>query len=115
MSDCIFCKIIKGEIPSKFIYKDDDLVAFYDISPKAPVHFIIVPVNHIESLRDINKKDTALLGKLMFSVNSLSSKLGIAKDGYKVVINNRTVAGQMVFHLHIHVLGGWKDKESWKV
>lgn len=115
MSDCIFCKIIKGEIPSKFIHKDSDLVAFYDISPKAPVHFLIVPIQHLESLRDAVSEDAALLGKLMLSINSLAVKLGIAKEGYKVVINNGSVAGQMVFHLHLHVLGGWKDKESWKV
>ncbi len=115
MSDCIFCKIIKGEIPSKFIHKDKDFVAFYDISPKAPVHFLIVPIKHLKSLQDVSMEDAALLGKMMLGVNSLSSKLGIAKEGYKVVINNGSVAGQMVFHLHVHVLGGWKNKESWKV
>lgn len=115
MTDCIFCKIIKGEIPAKMIYQDNDLVAFHDISPKAPVHFLVVPVKHLESLQDVSVDDAVLLGKLMLSVNSLTEKLGIAKDGFKVVINNGSVAGQMVFHLHLHVLGGWQDKESWKV
>lgn len=115
MTDCIFCKIVKGEIPSKIIYQDDDLVAFHDISKKASVHFLIVPVKHLKSLQEVSGEDAVLMGKLILLVNRLTVKLGIAKDGYKVVINNGSLAGQMVFHLHLHILGGWKGKESWKV
>jgi len=115
MTDCIFCKIIKGEIPKKFVYKDNDLVAFYDINPKAPVHVLIVPRKHIESLREIKEEDKDLMGKLMLVVKQIAEKLGIAKEGYKVVINNGRVSGQLVFHLHLHLLGGWKDKADWNV
>lgn len=115
MNDCIFCKIIKGEIPGKFVYKDDTLVAFYDIHPKAPVHVLLLPVKHAASLQDVNDGDKELLGKLMLAVNKIAQKLGIAQSGYKVVINNGKASGQLVFHLHIHLLGGWKEKVSWQV
>lgn len=115
MTDCIFCKIIKGDIPAKFIYKDNDLVAFHDISPKAPVHFLIVPVKHLKSLQGAGSEDAELMGKMLLNVHNLTEKLRIAKKGYKVVINNGSVAGQIVFHLHLHVLGGWQEKENWKV
>jgi histidine triad (HIT) family protein len=115
MQDCLFCKIIRGEIPGKFIYRDDQVVAFHDISPKAPIHFLIVPVKHIESLREIKKEHQELLGELMLTVNTVAEKLGIDKNGYKVVINNGRDAGQLVFHLHLHVLGGWRTPANWKV
>lgn len=115
MSDCLFCKIIKGEIPGKFIFKDEEIVAFRDIHPKAPVHVLIVPVKHIESLREIKTEDKELLGKLMITVGKIAQQLGIAKDGYKVVINNGGSSGQLVFHLHLHLLGGWKEAARWRV
>lgn len=115
MTDCIFCKIIKGEIPGKFVYKDDTLVAFYDIHPKAPVHVLVLPVKHTASLQDVNDGDKELLGKLMLAVNKIAQKLGIAQSGYKVVINNGKASGQLVFHLHIHLLGGWKEGANWQV
>jgi histidine triad (HIT) family protein len=115
MSDCIFCKIISGEIPKKFVYKDNDLVAFYDINPKAPVHVLIVPNKHIESLREIKEEDKDLMIKFMLTVRQIAEKLGIAKEGYKVVINNGRASGQLVFHLHLHLLGGWKGKADWSV
>lgn len=114
-NDCIFCKIIKGKLPAKFVYKDEDLVAFHDINPKAPVHVLIVPVKHIGSLRDVAERDRELLGKLMLSTNKIASKLKIAGSGYKVVINNGKASGQLVFHLHIHLLGGWERSPSWEV
>lgn len=115
MSDCLFCKIIKGEIPGKFIYRDKDLVAFYDINPKAPVHVLVVSVKHFESLREVKNEDKELLGLLMLKVSEIAEKLDIAKDGYKVIINNGKASGQLVFHLHIHLLGGWKEKAHWEV
>lgn len=115
MNGCIFCKIIKGEIPGKFIYRDDEIVAFHDINPKAPVHVLVVPKKHLESLRAVEEEDKQLLGKLMHSVKIIAEKLGIAQKGYKVVINNGEDSGQLVFHLHMHVLGGWRGPKSWEV
>lgn len=115
MADCIFCKIIKGEITGKFVQKDNDIVAFYDINPKAPVHVLVVPVKHLESLREVNSDDQKLLGKLMLVVDKIADKLGIKKDGYKVVINNGQASGQIVFHLHLHLLGGWRESAHWRV
>lgn len=113
--DCIFCKIIKGEIPGKIIYRDTEVIAFYDISPKAPVHFLVVPVKHLSSLREAKKEDNILLGKLLLTTAKITEDLEIANSGYKVVMNNGKDAGQLVFHLHLHVLGGWRKKENWVV
>lgn len=113
--DCIFCKIIKGEIPGKFVYRDESMVAFYDISPKAPVHVLIVPVKHISSLIETTQSDKELLGTLMVKVQEIAKKLGIDASGYKVVVNNGESAGQLVFHLHLHLLGGWKKSPGWEV
>lgn len=115
MSDCLFCKIIKGEIPGKFEYRDDKIVAFHDISPKAPVHVLVVPVKHIESVIDIKEEDKSLMGEIMVGVRNVANKLGLDKNGYKIVANNGKGSGQVVFHLHFHVLGGWKEKPEWEV
>ncbi len=112
--DCIFCKIIKGEIPGKFVYKDAEMVAFYDITPKAPVHVLLVTRRHIESLQFITKQDELLMGKLMIKIPEIAKKIGIA-DGFKIAVNNGKIAGQIVYHLHIHMLGGWKRKPEWEV
>lgn len=115
MNDCIFCKIIKGEIPSKKVYEDEDVIAFHDISPKAPVHMLVVPKTHIESLRAVRKEQQQLLGKLLTTIKDVAQKAGIADRGYKVVSNNGPDSGQLVYHLHFHVLGGWKGKAGWEV
>lgn len=115
MADCIFCKIIKGEIPGKFVYRDQKLAVFHDINPKAPVHVLVVPTKHLESLREVDKEEKELLGGLLLAVKAVTEKLGIAKSGYKVVINNGKDAGQLVMHLHLHVLGGWRTPANWKV
>lgn len=115
MTECIFCKIIKGEIPGKFVYRDEDITAFYDINPKAPVHVLVLPVKHMESLIDLQDTDKDLAGQLMISVKKIAEKLKIAEEGYKVVINNGSGAGQLVFHLHIHLLGGWRESPKWEV
>lgn len=110
MNDCIFCKIIAGEIPGKFVYRDEKSAAFYDISPKAPVHVLVVPVTHIESLAQVNDDDKELLGNLMLNIKSVAQKTGIDKTGFKVIANNGEGSGQLVPHLHFHVLGGWGEK-----
>ena|SRR3989338_6311465 len=110
MEDCIFCKIIKGELPSTKVLEEEEIVAFKDINPLAPVHVLIVPKIHFPSLTEAKDNQQVLLGKLLLVARDLAKKLGIIDKGYKVVINNGPDSGQIVFHLHLHLLGGWKDK-----
>jgi histidine triad (HIT) family protein len=105
MSDCIFCKIVAGEIPSKRVHEDDDVFAFHDLSPQAPVHVLIVPRKHIASLNEASEEDRALLGRILLSVRELAEQLGVSA-GYRVVNNCGAPAGQSVFHIHFHLLGG---------
>lgn len=105
MTDCIFCKIIAGEIPGRKIYEDDDVLAFHDIAPVAPVHFMLIPKRHIASLADCTADDAAILGKLMALIPLLAREQGL-KDGFRTVINTGKVGRQDVYHLHIHVFGG---------
>ena len=107
MSDCIFCKIVAGEIPSKKIYEDDDVFAFHDINPAAPVHFMIIPKQHVASLNECNETHAAILGKILLLVPRLAKEQGL-NDGFKTAINTGKGGGQLVFHLHVHVLGGNK-------
>lgn len=104
MSNCIFCKIAAGEIPANKLYEDDDLIAFHDIHPKAPVHFLIVPKKHIESLFEAAPEDAALLGKIMLLAPKLAREQGLGA-GFKTVVHTGKAGGQEVFHLHVHVLG----------
>ncbi len=106
MSDCIFCKIIKGEIPGKKIYEDDEMLAFHDITPMAPVHFLLIPKKHIKSLLDLEAEDIALAGRLLGKARELAKEQGCAENGARFVINAGRDGGQTVDHLHIHVLGG---------
>ena len=103
--DCVFCRIIRGEIPSKKVYEDDDFVAFHDISPSAPVHFLMVPRLHVQNLYDADLTHQALLGKLLGMAGQLAREQG-CHDGFRVVINNGRVGRQEVYHLHIHVMSG---------
>lgn len=105
MTDCIFCKIIAGEIPGRKIYEDDDVLAFHDIAPVAPVHFMLIPKRHIVSLGECTADDAAILGKLMALIPQLAREQGL-KDGFRTVINTGKVGRQDVYHLHIHVIGG---------
>jgi len=105
MSDCLFCKIAAGEIPSKRCYEDEDLVAFHDISPQAPVHVLVVPRRHLASLDAAGVEDGALLGRILLAIRKLARELGI-ESGYRVVNNCGASAGQSVFHVHFHLLGG---------
>ncbi len=105
MSDCLFCKIRDGEIPSNKAYEDDDVIAFHDINPQAPVHLLIVPKRHIASLDDAGTDDGPLLGKILLTAQKLAAKNGVA-GSYRVVNNCGESAGQSVFHVHFHLLGG---------
>ena len=104
--DCIFCKIINGEIPSAKVYEDELCFAFKDITPQAPVHIVLVPKKHVESLSAMQLADQALLGHLMLAAAKIARDAGIAESGYRVVTNIGKDAGQTVFHLHIHIMGG---------
>jgi histidine triad (HIT) family protein len=106
-TDCIFCKIINGDSPAKFVYKDDALVAFHNIRPSAPVHVLIVPVEHIESINTLEERHGAVISRMMMKAKEIAEELGINKSGYKLVINVGSGGGQVVFHLHIHLIGGW--------
>ncbi len=106
-SDCIFCKIVKGESSANFVYKDEDMVVFHDTRPKAPVHVLIVPVEHIESLNVLEERHGALLAKMILKAKEIAGLLGIRDSGYKLVINVERGGGQVIFHLHIHLIGGW--------
>jgi histidine triad (HIT) family protein len=105
MSDCLFCQIAGGEIPSKKVYEDDEFFAFHDINAQAPTHVLVIPRRHIASLEDAGADDDALLGRLLLVCQRLARELGIAK-GYRVVNNCGPAAGQSVFHVHFHLLGG---------
>ena len=104
--DCIFCKIVEGEIPSDTVYEDEEIIAFRDINPKAPVHIIIIPRKHIATLSDLSEADSALVGRLAAVANKLAKKEGIAERGYRVFINCGKEGGQVVPHLHMHLVGG---------
>jgi histidine triad (HIT) family protein len=107
MSDCIFCKIVAGEIPSRKVYEDGELIAFHDVNPAAPVHFMIVPKEHINSLEDCQGRHEMLLGRILLLAPKLAKEQGL-NDGFKTVINTGKGGGQVVFHLHVHVIGGGK-------
>ena len=104
--DCIFCKIIAGQIPSDVIYTDDKVIAFRDINPMAPVHLLIIPREHIPSLNDVTEQQITLLGHMVQVAKQLAKQQGIATKGYRVVINTGSQGGQVVQHLHMHLLGG---------
>jgi histidine triad (HIT) family protein len=106
MSDCLFCGIIDGRIKATIIYRDDALVAFKDIKPRAPVHILIIPRKHIVSVLDVEPNDGALIGQIFQVAARLARELGIAESGFRVVVNAGPDAGQSVFHLHYHLLGG---------
>ena len=108
MDGCIFCKIVTGEIPADKLYEDDDVIAFRDISPQAPVHFLVIPKKHIAGPSSVTEKDEQLIGKLIRVSGDLAREHGV-EDGYRIIFNNGAKAGQVVFHIHLHILGG-KEK-----
>jgi histidine triad (HIT) family protein len=105
MTDCIFCKIVAGDIPARKIYEDEEVVAFHDINPAAPVHFMIVPKLHVTSLESCDESHREILGKIMLLAPRLAREQGLT-NGFKTVINTGEGGGQVVMHLHVHVLGG---------
>lgn len=106
MSDCIFCRIVDNTIPSRKVYEDDQCVAFEDINPRAPVHLLVIPKRHLSSLADLQEADTALIGHLMMISAKMAKERNVESSGYRVVANTGAHAGQTVFHLHFHLLGG---------
>jgi len=106
MTDCIFCKIISGDIPGDIIYQDDDVLAFRDLNPQAPTHFLVIPKKHIFTINDLQSEDAELVGKLYLAAKQVAKDEGIAESGYRAVMNCNAGAGQTVFHIHLHVLGG---------
>ena len=103
---CIFCKIVAGGIPAEKVYEDDGAVAFRDINPQAPVHVLVIPREHIASLDDAGETDAAKLGRLMLAAARVARQEGLSESGYRTVVNTGAGAGQSVFHVHLHVLGG---------
>lgn len=106
MSDCIFCKIVSGDIPSANVYKDELVTAFRDINPAAPTHILIVPNKHIDSVNLIIVDDKPLVGHMFFVARELAAKEGISESGYRLIMNTNADGGQTVFHMHLHLLGG---------
>lgn len=104
--DCIFCRISAGEIPAKVVYEDDTVLAFHDAAPRAPVHVLIIPRRHIATLLDASEQDAALLGALQLRAVEIARELGLDSDGFRLVTNCLAGAGQSVFHIHLHLLGG---------
>lgn len=105
-SDCLFCKILDGDVPADIIFESETAIAFRDINPKAPTHVIIIPRRHIPTINDISEDDQAIVGSLYSAARTIADAEGIADEGYRVVMNCNAAAGQSVFHIHLHLLGG---------
>lgn len=106
MDDCIFCKIVKGEMEATILYRDEQVTAFRDIRPVAPTHILVVPNKHIASVNDVSSEDEPLLGHLFTIAQKIASQEGISTDGYRLIVNTGAHGGQIVFHLHMHLMGG---------
>ena len=105
MQDCVFCKIVRGEIPSQKVYEDDDILGFHDINPLAPVHFMLIPKRHIASLADATADDAIVLGRIMTLTGRLAKEQG-SPEGYRTIVNTGRIGRQDVMHVHVHVVGG---------
>jgi histidine triad (HIT) family protein len=106
MDNCIFCKIIKGEAPATILYKDEEIIAFRDIHPVAPTHLLIVPVKHIVSVNEVQPEDEPVMGRLFTVAKQLAAQEEITESGYRLIVNTGAHGGQVVFHLHMHLMGG---------
>ncbi len=106
MNNCIFCKIIAGEAPAEILYRDEQVTAFRDIRPVAPTHVLIVPNKHLASLNEASPDDEALLGRILLTAKKIAEMEGIQESGYRLIVNNGPDANQVIFHLHLHVIGG---------
>jgi histidine triad (HIT) family protein len=105
VQDCIFCKIVRGEIPSKKVYEDEEILGFHDINPVAPTHFMLIPKKHIESLADVGPDDAGVLGRIMALTGRLAREQG-SPEGYRTIVNTGRIGRQDVMHVHVHVIGG---------
>lgn len=106
MKDCIFCKIINRDIPASLVYEDQDIIAFEDINPQAPLHILLIPKTHYASLNDVPEDKKDLMGRLLLAAKKIAAEKGLKGDGYRIVLNTGRNSGQEVFHIHFHLLGG---------
>lgn len=106
MADCLFCKIITGDIPAEKVYEDEEFLGFKDIAPKAPVHILVIPKKHIASLEELQEEDALLMGRLQLVLQKIARDQGLTGSGYRIINNCGRDAGQVVFHIHYHLLGG---------
>lgn len=105
--NCIFCKIAHEKLPTEFLFKNDHLVVFKDIKPHAPVHLLIVPKRHIRSINDLSSEDSLLIAEMMMVARDMAAQAGVKESGYKLLFNVERGGGQVIFHLHLHLIGGW--------
>lgn len=110
--DCLFCKIIRGETDTEFLYEDDTMVVFKDKYPHTPVHLLIVPRKHIRSINDLNPEDEAIIGRLVAKSKEMAETAGVNQSGYKLLFNVERGGGQVIFHVHLHLMGGWDEYKS---
>lgn len=106
MSDCLFCKIVSGDIPGDIVFQDDEVLAFRDLNPQAPTHILVISKKHISTINDIQPEDAELIGKMFLAAKQVAQAEGIADSGYRTVMNCNAEAGQTVFHIHLHIVGG---------
>lgn len=106
MTDCLFCKMINGEIKADVVYENDQVLAFRDINPQAPVHVLVVPKQHISTINDLDESDASIIGQMFLAAKAIANDLGVAEEGYRTVMNCNAMAGQSVFHIHLHCLAG---------
>ena len=104
--DCLFCKIVKGDVPAKIIYRDDSVLAFDDINPQAPQHKLIIPQKHISTINELTSEDNELIGHMVQTAKLLAKEVSVAEEGYRLVLNCNAGAGQTVYHIHVHLMGG---------
>ena len=107
--NCLFCQIANGETPSEILFENDTLVAFKDINPAAPVHLLFVPKRHIRSINDLTESDRPILSELLMAAKNMAARHGIVESGYRLFINVERGGGQVIFHLHLHLIGGWQE------
>ena len=110
MDNCLFCKIIKGEIPANKVYENDHVLAFKDIDPKAPIHILVIPKKHIKSINELNSSDKYLAGELILASKKIAKDEGISLEGYRIIFNTNDDGGQTVYHIHMHIMGGRQMK-----
>ena len=112
MEECLFCKIIRKEIPADIVYEDEEIIAFKDIQPAAPIHILVIPKKHIESINEIKQEDESLIGRIYIKIQEIAKQQGVDATGYRVIVNCGKDAGQEVMHLHFHLLAGKKLGEK---